>query len=69
MDENASLEVSTVAEVEETKLMIGILPFWFATMIPSIIITEDGTLFVKQSKTLEKKIGSSFEFPTVSTTS
>lgn len=67
-DTNASSKISTVTEVEETKLMIGMLPVWLATIIPSIIITQAGTLFVKQSETLNRHMGSSFQIPAASVT-
>lgn len=67
-DAKDTSKVCTVTEVEETKLMIGLLPVWVASIIPSTMITQAGTLFVKQAETLERHVGSSFEFPAASAT-
>ncbi|GLJ35425.1 hypothetical protein SUGI_0712390 [Cryptomeria japonica] len=67
-DKKTSSQISTVTEVEETKLMIGMLPVWLATIIPSMLITQAGTLFVKQSETLNRHMGSSFQIPAASVT-
>ena len=64
-----SSKVCTVTEVEETKLMIRLLPVWLATIIPSTMVTLVGTLFVKQAATLDRHMGNStsFEIPAAST--
>ncbi|GLJ35464.1 hypothetical protein SUGI_0713210 [Cryptomeria japonica] len=67
-DGNVSSKISTVTEVEETKLMIGMLPIWVATITPSILGPQAGTLFVKQSETLNRHLGSSFQIPAASVT-
>ncbi|KAH9314486.1 hypothetical protein KI387_023113, partial [Taxus chinensis] len=57
----------TITEVEETKLMIGMLPIWLATLIPSTVIAQVNTLFIKQGTTLERHIGPyGFEIPAAS---
>ncbi|KAH9314487.1 hypothetical protein KI387_023114, partial [Taxus chinensis] len=57
----------TITEVEETKLMIGMLPIWIATLIPNTVIAQVNTLFVKQGTTLERHLGShGFEIPAAS---
>lgn len=68
-DVTTSSKVCTVTEVEETKLMIRLLPVWLATIIPSTMVTLVGTLFVKQAATLDRHLGNStsFEIPAAST--
>jgi len=68
-EDTASSKVCTVTEVEETKLMIRLLPVWLATVIPSTMVTLAGTLFVKQAATLDRHLGgsTSFEIPVAST--
>ncbi|GLJ35424.1 hypothetical protein SUGI_0712360 [Cryptomeria japonica] len=63
---DASSKICTVTEVEETKLMVGMLPVWIATIIPTILLTQAGTLFVKQSETLDRHLGSTFHIPAAS---
>uniref|UniRef100_A0A0D6QY37 Major facilitator superfamily (MFS) profile domain-containing protein n=1 Tax=Araucaria cunninghamii TaxID=56994 RepID=A0A0D6QY37_ARACU len=67
-DANSSSRVCTVTQVEEAKLMIGILPVWLACILPSTMEEQAGTLFVKQAQTLDRHMGSSFQIPPGSTT-
>ncbi|GKA26221.1 NRT1/ PTR family 5.2-like protein [Tanacetum coccineum] len=52
----------TVTEVEETKQILRMIPILIATFVPSTMIAQISTLFVKQGTTLERHIGS-FEIP------
>ncbi|EPS70163.1 hypothetical protein M569_04601, partial [Genlisea aurea] len=54
-----------VTEVEETKQILRMIPVLVMTFIPSTIVAQTGTLFVKQGTTLERKIGS-FTIPPAS---
>ncbi|KAH6778070.1 peptide transporter 3 [Perilla frutescens var. hirtella] len=47
-----------VTQVEETKQMLRMIPILVATFVPSTMIAQIGTLFVKQGTTLNRKIGS-----------
>ncbi|XP_038874759.1 protein NRT1/ PTR FAMILY 5.2-like [Benincasa hispida] len=55
----------TVTEVEETKQMIRMIPILFATFVPSIMLAQVNTLFIKQGTTLDRKIGK-FNIPPAS---
>ncbi|XP_023515136.1 protein NRT1/ PTR FAMILY 5.2-like [Cucurbita pepo subsp. pepo] len=57
--------LSTVTEVEETKQMIRMIPILFATFIPSIMLAQVNTLFIKQGTTLDRKVGN-FSIPPAS---
>lgn len=57
--------LSTVTQVEETKQMLRMIPILFATIIPSTMIAQINTLFVKQGTTLDRNIGS-FKIPPAS---
>ncbi|KAL3634362.1 hypothetical protein CASFOL_021416 [Castilleja foliolosa] len=46
-----------VTQVEETKQMIRMIPILVATFIPSAMISEVSTLFVKQGTTLNRTVG------------
>ncbi|KAK3193472.1 hypothetical protein Dsin_024782 [Dipteronia sinensis] len=52
-----------VTQVEETKQMVKMLPILVATFIPSTIIAQVGTLFIKQGTTLDRRMGPHFEIP------
>ncbi|XP_054807777.1 protein NRT1/ PTR FAMILY 5.2-like isoform X2 [Prosopis cineraria] len=55
----------TVTEVEETKQMLMMIPILLVTIIPSTMIAQTNTLFVKQGTTLDRHVGN-FEFPPAS---
>ncbi|XP_024450812.2 protein NRT1/ PTR FAMILY 5.2 [Populus trichocarpa] len=52
-----------VTQVEETKQMIKVLPVWAATFIPSTILAQVHTLFIKQGTVLDRSMGPHFEIP------
>jgi len=58
-----------VTQVEETKLMLRMLPVWVTLFIPSTLISHVSTLFIKQGTTLNRHMGSHFQIPAGSLTS
>ncbi|KAK8954527.1 Peptide transporter PTR3-A [Platanthera zijinensis] len=59
----------SVTEVEETKKIIKLLPVFIATIIPSVMVAQILTLFVKQGNTMDRNMGSShFQIPSGSLT-
>ncbi|KAM0949353.1 putative proton-dependent oligopeptide transporter family, MFS transporter superfamily [Dioscorea sansibarensis] len=52
-----------VTQVEETKLMLRMIPILFTTFIPSTMIAQVNTLFIKQGTTLDRHIGPHFKIP------
>ncbi|XP_050216451.1 protein NRT1/ PTR FAMILY 5.2-like [Mercurialis annua] len=57
--------LSSVTQVEETKQMLRMIPVMIITIVPSTMIAQTNTLFVKQGTTLDRKIGS-FKIPPAS---
>jgi len=55
----------TVTQVEETKQMLRMIPILVATFVPSTMMAQINTLFVKQGTTLDRHIGS-FKIPPAS---
>ncbi|XP_055813745.1 protein NRT1/ PTR FAMILY 5.2-like [Solanum dulcamara] len=55
----------SVTQVEETKQMLRMIPILIATFIPSTMIAQINTLFVKQGTTLNRSIGN-FSIPPAS---
>ncbi|KAJ7954674.1 Protein NRT1/ PTR FAMILY 5.2-like [Quillaja saponaria] len=55
----------SVTQVEETKQMLRMIPILIATFVPSTMIAQINTLFVKQGTTLDRAIGS-FKIPPAS---
>ncbi|KAK2966761.1 hypothetical protein RJ640_018330 [Escallonia rubra] len=47
----------SVTEVEETKQMLRMIPILITTFIPSVMVAQSNTLFIKQGITLKKTMG------------
>ncbi|XP_010262416.1 PREDICTED: protein NRT1/ PTR FAMILY 5.2-like [Nelumbo nucifera] len=54
-----------VTQVEETKQILRMIPILFATFVPSTMLAQINTLFVKQGTTLDRGVGS-FQIPPAS---
>ncbi|XP_002526567.3 protein NRT1/ PTR FAMILY 5.2 [Ricinus communis] len=52
-----------VTQVEETKQMIKMLPVLLTTLIPSTVVAQVGTFFIRQGTTLDRSMGPNFEIP------
>lgn len=52
-----------VTQVEETKQMVKMIPILVSTFLPSTMIAQVPTLFVKQGTTLDRSIGPNFDIP------
>ncbi|XP_015891312.3 protein NRT1/ PTR FAMILY 5.2 isoform X2 [Ziziphus jujuba] len=52
-----------VTQVEETKQIIKMIPVLLVTLIPSAVVAQVGTLFIKQGTTLNRSIGPNFKIP------
>ncbi|XP_020157113.1 protein NRT1/ PTR FAMILY 5.1 [Aegilops tauschii subsp. strangulata] len=50
-------EACTVTEVEEVKLIAGMIVVWLVTLVPCTIWAQVNTLFVKQGTTLDRSVG------------
>ncbi|XP_050216450.1 protein NRT1/ PTR FAMILY 5.2-like [Mercurialis annua] len=57
--------LSSITQVEETKQMLRMIPVLIITFVPSTMIAQINTLFVKQGTTLDRNIGS-FKIPPAS---
>ncbi|XP_031258441.1 protein NRT1/ PTR FAMILY 5.2-like [Pistacia vera] len=55
----------SVTQVEETKQMLRMIPILISTFVPSTMIAQINTLFVKQGTTLDRAVGS-FKIPPAS---
>ncbi|KAF8392151.1 hypothetical protein HHK36_022493 [Tetracentron sinense] len=55
--------LSPVTQVEETKQMIKMVPILIATFIPSTMLAQVHTLFIKQGVTLDRRMGPHFDIP------
>ncbi|KAK8968731.1 Peptide transporter PTR3-A [Platanthera guangdongensis] len=61
---NSPWLLCSVTEVEETKKIIKLLPVFIATIMPSVMMAQILTLFVKQGSTMDRNMGSShFQIP------
>ncbi|PWA51641.1 purple acid phosphatases superfamily protein [Artemisia annua] len=58
-------KLTTVTKVEETKLLVNIVPIWLASLLYGLFNAQGATFFVKQSSTMDRKMGS-FTIPPAS---
>ncbi|KAA0049225.1 protein NRT1/ PTR FAMILY 5.2-like [Cucumis melo var. makuwa] len=63
-----SWKLCTVTQVEETKQMLRMIPILICTFIPSTMLPQAQTLFIKQGRTLNRSVGSQFQIPPASLT-
>ncbi|XP_017240116.1 protein NRT1/ PTR FAMILY 5.2 [Daucus carota subsp. sativus] len=56
----------TVTEVEETKQMVKMVPILLCSFLPSTLLAQGQTLFIKQGATLVRSIGPHFDIPPAS---
>ncbi|XP_019188522.1 PREDICTED: protein NRT1/ PTR FAMILY 5.2-like [Ipomoea nil] len=62
--ETSPWRLCPVTQVEETKRMLKMVPILMATIIPSTVVAQAHTLFIKQGTTLNRHLlGSNFEIP------
>lgn len=57
LDKAAMRGTCTVTEVEEVKLIGGMIVVWLVTLVPCTIWAQVNTLFVKQGTTLDRSVG------------
>ncbi|XWS47020.1 hypothetical protein CRYUN_Cryun14cG0117700 [Craigia yunnanensis] len=60
---NSPWMLCPVTQVEETKQMVKMIPILMAIFIPSTLLAQVGTLFIKQGTTLDRRMGPHFEIP------
>ncbi|KAK9159247.1 hypothetical protein Scep_005821 [Stephania cephalantha] len=56
----------TVTQVERAKLVLGMAVVWVVTLVPSTIMAQVNTLFVKQGTTLNRQVSHNFKIPAAS---
>nr|GLL33218.1 protein NRT1/ PTR FAMILY 5.2-like [Ipomoea trifida] len=62
--ESGPWRLCPVTQVEETKRMLKMVPILTATIIPSTVVAQAHTLFIKQGTTLKRHLGpGNFEIP------
>ncbi|KAI3519983.1 hypothetical protein L1887_09203 [Cichorium endivia] len=59
----------TVTKVEETKLIVNMIPIWLSSLQFGVCIAQPTTFFVKQSSTMNRMMGKNFEIPPASVNS
>lgn len=55
--------LASVTRVEELKLVLNMIPIWITSLPFGICVAQASTFFVKQSGTLDRKIGNNFILP------
>ncbi|RWR85295.1 protein NRT1/ PTR FAMILY 5.4-like protein [Cinnamomum micranthum f. kanehirae] len=47
----------STAQVEEVKMLIRLVPIWVSCLMYAVVVAQPNTFFIKQSSTLDRKIG------------
>ncbi|XP_059669221.1 protein NRT1/ PTR FAMILY 5.6-like [Cornus florida] len=56
-------KLARVTKVEELKLILNMIPIWLTSLAYGTCVAQSGTFFIKQSSTMNRKIGHHFEIP------
>ncbi|KAG6556447.1 hypothetical protein Mapa_002390 [Marchantia paleacea] len=64
--DTSNWELCTVTQVEETKLLLGVLPIWATNIMNSAVFAQVGTFFVNQATTMDRSLGLHFKVPPAS---
>ena len=59
-------KLCTVTQVEETKLILRVLPIWLSCLMFGMALTQGNSLFVKQGSTMDRSLGFHFLVPPAS---
>ncbi|XP_022746659.1 protein NRT1/ PTR FAMILY 5.6-like [Durio zibethinus] len=65
IDKHGPWRLATVTKVEETKLVLNMIPIWLATLPFGICVAQAATFFIKQGATMNRNIGD-FQLPPAS---
>lgn len=59
-------KLATLTKVEETKLIVNMVPIWLTSLLLGVFVAQGSTFYVKQSSTMDRKMGKSFMIPPAS---
>ncbi|KAJ6815060.1 protein NRT1/ PTR FAMILY 5.6 [Iris pallida] len=58
--------LATVTQVEETKLVLSIIPIWLSSLPFGMSVAQTSTFFIKQGSIMNRKMTGDFEIPAAS---
>ncbi|MQL72640.1 hypothetical protein Taro_004985 [Colocasia esculenta] len=58
--------LATVTQVEETKLVVAVVPIWLGTIAFGLSVAQTSTFFIKQAVLMDRKLGKHFVIPPAS---
>ena len=58
--------LATVTQVEETKLVLAMVPIWVCTLPFGMAVAQVSTFFIKQGSVMDRRLGPHFELPPAS---
>ncbi|XP_068475306.1 protein NRT1/ PTR FAMILY 5.7-like [Phaseolus vulgaris] len=68
-EKNNPWRLVTVTRVEETKLVINLVPIWLTSLTVGVCVAQGTTLFVKQAAAMNLRISDNFKIPAASMSS
>ncbi|XP_038891003.1 protein NRT1/ PTR FAMILY 5.10-like [Benincasa hispida] len=63
MDSDKDGKTCNIAEVEEAKGILRLIPIWIASLAYAIVLSQCSTFFVKQGSTMDRSITPNFQIP------
>ncbi|XP_062082583.1 protein NRT1/ PTR FAMILY 5.10-like [Humulus lupulus] len=63
---NKAMVVCSIAEIEETKAVLRLVPIWSTCLVYGIVCAQISTLYIKQGATMDRTVVSGFEIPPAS---
>lgn len=58
--------LATVTQVEETKLVVAMVPIWVCTLPFGMEVAQVSTFFIKQASVMDRRLGPHFDLPPAS---
>ncbi|XP_066385759.1 protein NRT1/ PTR FAMILY 5.6-like isoform X1 [Miscanthus floridulus] len=58
--------LATVTQVEDTKLVLAMVPIWVCTLPFGMAVAQVSTFFIKQGSVMDRRLGPHFELPPAS---
>ncbi|KAK3148898.1 hypothetical protein QOZ80_3AG0210190 [Eleusine coracana subsp. coracana] len=66
IDTQSPWRLATVTQVEETKLVLAMVPIWVATLAFGMSAAQVSTFFIKQGSVMDRRLGPHFVLPPAS---
>ncbi|GAB2229630.1 hypothetical protein Droror1_Dr00013877 [Drosera rotundifolia] len=63
VEEQSPWKLATITKVEETKLMVNMIPIWLSCLVFGVTVAQTTTFFIKQGTVMDRRITDNFSLP------